>query len=118
MDRDRSRETGEDSSEGSENEQFEASGKEGIGGIAAVRGSGNRRGRPTNLETLRKAQNTGARELFDRWQQMMSTTSSDGELSEGEEKRKREEGGEEGEKGKESKKSRIKKKTPERDRRD
>ena len=51
---------------------------------------------------------------------MTSTTSSDGGLSEGEEKgegkRKREEGGEEGEKGKESKKSRLKRKTPERDR--
>ena len=40
MDRERSRETGEDSSEGSESEQFATPAKEGIGAITAVRGSG------------------------------------------------------------------------------
>ena len=50
----RSREQGEDtdSSKGSESEQFTTPGKEEIGARTAVRGSGVRRGRPTNLERL------------------------------------------------------------------
>ena len=40
VDREKSRETGEDSNEGRESEQFATPGKEGIGEIAAVRGSG------------------------------------------------------------------------------
>ena len=51
-DRERRSETGEDSSESSDSEQFATPGKEGRGAIAAVQGSGIRRGRPTNLERL------------------------------------------------------------------